>query len=378
MRDRVEDAIIENFELMDDAWGRELKTLVSHASPDSFESLRPFTAFVFHCDAPTKGMIKAVRRALFELPKADLSVLSLVRTLSQCNVAPIQMIQRISAQQSPLAPNAFCALKEPHVNVLLKHINGKRLIELLWESSLTLLEDALFMMMNVDNKFPSLDYIPKKLSSVNELHHITMQMLPKLSYQNFDLKQRGDILMLDGKSLPGNLTIHVPKTHFDLVQLGASLKFCIGNGRYSTMVAEQRCSIIAVHGPKGPMYGIQFSRYRIMEAQGFGNHADAAPSKGLLRSLSGLLLSMPTSPTDFLPILDSGWVHGYRYDNKDLYLLLKDTVYVYRDVPADIYEELLDSERKGEFVNRYIKRTFNCERIGRLEEIGVLLLDDAC
>lgn len=375
---RIQTIMSDYWDRLNETWARPLEYMISHDAPDSFEAITPLAAFVFHCDAPTTGMLKAVRRALFELPQSDLTVLSLTKALSEAHILPVQLIQQISAQENTLCKDAFGILDATHVKVLLKHINKKRLLSLLWNGDLTHLEDALFMMMNVDAKFPSLNYIPNKLSSVDELHHVTMLMIPKLSYQNFDLKQRGDVLMLDGKVLPGDLTVQVPKTHFDLVQLGASLKFCIGNGRYSMNVAEQRCSIIAVHGPKGPLYGVQFSRYRIMDAQGLSNQDTTAPSKELLALLSGLLLSAPTSPTDFLPIYDSGWVNGYRYDNKDLYLLLKDIVYVYRDVPADIYEELLDSERKGEFVNRYIKREFKCERLGRLEEVGTLLLDEAC
>ena len=192
--------------------------------------------------------------------------------------------------------------------------------------------------------------------------------MSKVGQTDFCLNQREDILLYDGKKLDGtDYVIRVPKTHYDLIDLGEDLSFCIGNGTYSHGVRDGEYSIVGIFDKKGAVYGIQFSRYRILEAQGFGNLWENKPDANVLLKLRNTLTEAPKMPDDFLPITDSSWIHGYRYDNKDLYLLLGDNiVYQYFGVEEEVYEELLNHEVKGRFVNQVIKRNYSCERIGQL------------
>ena len=368
-KQRIAQYIGENFDKLTSAWVGHLSQIAEHETPDSFEALTPLTQHVFQNKSPSKGMLKTVRRALFELDRVDVTALSLSTIFSKTKTNPDALIQLVATQKTALSSRAFNALQVQHTNVLYKHIDERRLLTLLWSTDISELKDAMRMMMRIDKAMPDLRYIPKKLKSIKELHDRCVRLIPRLSVADFDLCQREDILMMDKKPLRDGMVIRVPKTHYDLVQLGESLGFCIGNGQYSEDVKERRCSIVSVFNKEGPLYGIQFSRYSIMQARGFGNERINDPSRDLLMQLSELLLSKPKFPTDFLPIEDSTWVKGYRYDNKDLYLLFNGLVYVYFDVPQDIYEGLLQSNRKGTFVNTMLKSKYEYAKIGSLEQI---------
>lgn len=368
-KQRITQYIGENFDKLTSLWVNYLSNISEHESPDSFEALTPLAQHVFQIKTPSKGMLKTVRRALFELDRVDVTALSLSIVFSKTDTNPDALIQLIAAQKTALSSRAFNALQVQHTNVIYKHIDERRLLTLLWSTDISELKDAMRMIMRIDKKMPDLRYIPKKLKSITELHDRCVRLTPRLSVADFDLCQREDILMMDKKPLRDGMMIRVPRTHYDLVQLGESLGFCIGNGQYSEDVKERRCSIVGVFNKEGPLYGIQFSRYSIMQARGFGNDRGNDPSRDLLMQLSELLLSKPKFPTDFLPIDDSGWVKGYRYDNKDLYLLLNEWVYVYFDVPQEVYEGLLQSDRKGTFVNTTIKSKYEYARLGSLEQI---------
>lgn len=368
-KQRITQYIGEHFDQLTASWVGFLSHIAEQEAPDGFDALRPLTEHVFQTKTPSKGMFKTVRRALFELERPDVTALSLATVFSKNKTNPDTLIQLIATQKTTLSSLAFQALQGQHIKVLYKHIDERRLLTLLWSTDISELKDAMRMMMRIDKAMPALRYIPKKLKSISELHDRCVRLIPRLSVADFDLNQREDILMMDKKSLHDGMVIRVPKTHYDLVQLGESLGFCIGNGQYSEDVKERRCSIVGVFNKEGPLYGIQFNRYSIMQARGFGNDKANDPSRDLLMQLSELLLSKPKFPTDFLPIDDSDWIKGYRYDNENLYLLLNGFVYIYFDVPQDIYEGLLQSDRKGRFFNANLRSKFEYAKIGSLEQI---------
>ena len=54
---------------------------------------------------------------------------------------------------------------------------------------------------------------------------------------------------------------------------------------------------------------------------------------------------------------------GYDADNMELHVVFKDSsLYVYRDVPVQIYEELLGAPSKGSFLNRAIKGVYEYDK----------------
>lgn len=254
------------------------------------------------------------------------------------------------------------------LDLLRGRYNDARIAKILFTSDIEYLIDTVDMLDIIKRHGKDLDFLPKKPKSLKDVHDKAQRFMAKVGQTDFNLNQREDILLYDGKPLEGtDYVIRVPKTHYDLIDSGEALRFCIGNGTYSHGVRDGEYSIVGIFDKNGPVYGIQFSRYRILEAQGFGNLWENKPDANVLLKLRNTFTEAPKMPADFLPITDSSWIHGYRYDNKDLYLLLGDNiVYQYFGVEEEVYEELLNHEVKGRFVNQVIKRNYSCERIGQL------------
>ena len=260
-------------------------------------------------------------------------------------------------------------LTHKSIDLLRGRYSDSRIAKIIFSPALEFLTDTVNMLEAIKRHGKDLGFLPKKPKSLKDLHDSAQRFMSKLGQTDFSLNQREDVLLYDNKKISGtDYIIRVPKTHYDLIDLGEALSFCIGNGSYSNDVRDGNCSIVGIFDKKGPVYGIQFSRYRILEAQGFGNLPRNKPDPNVLMKIRDIFTDVPKMPSDFLPITDSSWIHGYKYDNEDLYLLLGDNiVYQYFGVEEHVYEELLNHEVKGRFVNQVIKRDYSCERIGQLD-----------
>jgi len=54
---------------------------------------------------------------------------------------------------------------------------------------------------------------------------------------------------------------------------------------------------------------------------------------------------------------------GYDRDNMELHVIFKDSaLYVYMNVPVQIYEELLGAPSKGSYLNREIKGVYDYDK----------------
>ena len=54
---------------------------------------------------------------------------------------------------------------------------------------------------------------------------------------------------------------------------------------------------------------------------------------------------------------------GYDSDKTELHVVFKDgSLYVYNDVPVQIYEELLGAPSKGSYLNREVKGVYNYDK----------------
>jgi hypothetical protein len=238
---------------------------------------------------------------------------------------------------------------------LLSCYNERRLVELLFSQHIVFLEDTDCMLRGLLEKGATFEFMPKKPKKLQQVHDALSRQAKKYSGGNYDLDQREDVIKLDKADLLDDMTIRVPRTHYDLVDLGDALNFCIGNGYYSRQVRDRKNSIVAVYDAKGAKYGVQFTRYTIKSAYGFGN--EDLP-KTVLAALHNLLTCAPEVPDDFLPI-ERSFIVGYKYDNKDLYLMIgreEPKIYRYYDVSQDVYEELLSSKSKGGFLNNVLKK----------------------
>lgn len=251
----------------------------------------------------------------------------------------------------------FNNINKTNVTLLEKYFNEKQIIDIV-TNQLELVNDIFLMLKKVLENNIELTKI-KEYKKTKELHDYLSLLCSRIK-NDFDLEQRADVLILDGKKLVDNLNISVPRTHLDLVKLGQKLNFCIGNGFYSKEVKNKKCSIVSVCENDIPKYGVQFTRYDVLQAKGLSN---SSIPKNILIALQNLLIQKPELPTDFLEITDSSFIDGYKYNNKDLYLSMKGKIYIYLDVPNNVYEELLASDRKGSYLNSKIKNKYEYQRL---------------
>ena len=65
-------------------------------------------------------------------------------------------------------------------------------------------------------------------------------------------------------------------------------------------------------------------------------------------------------------IIDSSFLRRiiYFWGNKQLFIFIAKTLYIYFNVPEHIYFGLRDSESKGVFFSQYISKVYNFEKYG--------------
>lgn len=252
-------------------------------------------------------------------------------------------------------------IKPLNIKKLLKYYPEKRVISLCFENpkEWEFLNDIRSMLIQVEKS--DIDCkLPKKPKSLKEIHDKLSVFCARLGIEDYSLNQREDILKLDNQSIDNDMIIRVPKTHLDLVILGEKLNFCIGNGYYSRQVSEGRDSIVAIFDKNKPLYGVQFSRYAIKQAYGFGNKRIP---KSILLSLQESLISKPVLPDDFISV-EHSFMNGYKYDDVNLYVMFKSGgIYMYEDVDQSTYDDFISAESRGRYFAKVIKPNFSFIRI---------------
>lgn len=287
----------------------------------------------------------------------DYRILYLIKVLSKDKNYNKDLILNTFAKIESNIEFLFRNINKSNISLLEKYFNEKQIIEII-VGDLQLINDIFLMLKKLIENNIELTKI-KEYKKTKELHDYLTLLCSRIK-NDFDLEQRPDILILEGRKLVDNFNIIVPRTHLDLVKLGQELNFCIGNGHYSKEVKNKKCSIIAIYENDKPRYGVQFTRYDVLQAKGLSN---SSIPKNILIELQNLLIQKPELPTDFLEITDSSFIDGYKYNNKDLYLSIKGKIYIYLDVPNEVYEELLASDRKGSYLNTHIKNKYEYQRL---------------
>lgn len=250
-------------------------------------------------------------------------------------------------------------------SVLKKMIDAygeKRVVQMVFfEDSLVYLEDInelvdLCEERNLKEYFP----MKPKPQSLEQLYAQLNSFALKYESEDFDLEQKAEVIALEGKIING-YQIKVPRTHYELVELGGLLNFCLGNGTYSKRVKKGTWSLITLYKNNKPYCCVQFSRYILKQARSFNN--EVLP-KDLVSFLEKELLSSPQVPDDYIPI-ESPFLVAYKYDNKDLYFMIKSreklSFYKYLNIPFDIYESFSKSSRKNRFFSNIIKKSYKCQ-----------------
>lgn len=63
-------------------------------------------------------------------------------------------------------------------------------------------------------------------------------------------------------------------------------------------------------------------------------------------------------------VVESSNVQAIGYDKGSIYVMFKnDSIYKYQDVPTEIFNGLLEAESVGKYLNKEIKKTYECSRI---------------
>lgn len=324
---------------IDDKYGLDINVLSSKIFKKTTKQSRKFVTSLFASDKP------------------DVSILNVVRVLSYSLNLNVNLI--INNYKKVKKEYGSRSLTVEFVKELLRIYPEKRVVKLIMADSFSNLYDVVYMMKEI-KKERKIDFLPSRPSSLKEIHDSLSRMTLKLKSKNYSLDQRIDVLQLDNIAINDNMTIKVPKTHYDLIDLGEELNFCIGNGYYSREVLERRSSIVSIYNKNKPIYGVQFGRYSIMSAYGFD---DKPVPSDILLEIQNALISEPLVSKDFIAITDSSFIHGIKYTNENLYVIMSEKIYIYYDVEQHVYEELIESERKGTYLNRIIKGNYNYELV---------------
>lgn len=252
------------------------------------------------------------------------------------------------------------------IKFLKQHYSDARILKLFFhhglkEEEISDLQKMLKKMQTQFSKQDIFNMLPDKPKSFMEIHDQCYRVVQNLNVENVTLKQREDILKLDGHKLLDHFEIRVPANHYDLVKLGNTLNFCIGNGSYTEKINKGKTSIIAVYKDNTPLYGIEFSRYNIKQARGYGN----TPLSGeILRALEEALIKTPEVPSDFIKIESHPFICGYKYNNNELFILFKgNTIYTYQGVSHEIYDGLVETDHKGKYFHENIRNLFEYTKI---------------
>lgn len=297
----------------------------------------------------------SVNRAAFKLASVLSKDLEMNRDLIFSNITKIP-------HRAP--HHSLSQLNKRNIAKLMKYYNEQRVFKLLFSENLNhhaFLNDIRQMLITVEKSGYKNYKLPKKPKSLKEIHDTLTRICKKLEIPDYDLNQKEDILKLDNEKIDENLIIRVPKTHHDLVDLGEMLNFCIGNGYYSNEVLSQRCSIVGIFDKAKPLYGIQFTRYTISQAYGFGNQRIP---KHILEKISDKLISAPELPDDFITVKHS-FIQGYKYNDKDLYVMFNNGgIYLYEDVPHHVYDDFITAKSRGSYFSKYIRNSYSYERVG--------------
>ena len=68
---------------------------------------------------------------------------------------------------------------------------------------------------------------------------------------------------------------------------------------------------------------------------------------------------------NMIPVVSSNTVAvGFDECLNELYIQFKNGLYVYRNVPASVFQNLLNAPSHGKYFHAYIKNAFPCSKIG--------------
>ncbi|KZX57680.1 hypothetical protein A3709_18830 [Halioglobus sp. HI00S01] len=331
--------------------GHASKTILGYSTPQS----RKLIAGWLSCTEPHGGFDPNFVILAFRLSHAGFNRDILLEYLSAYQRAPL------GDELSMYETNAAARFSATTAESLRQHYTDRRLLRMFFALDFRYWEDLSYQLRQIEELVAEVkSALPKKPKSFNQLHESLSVCLAHIERDDFDLNQREDVVGLDGLRLTEELTVRVPKSHYDMVAIGAHARFCLGDGEYSEGVAKGLYSVVSICRAQRAVYGVQFHRHAIIEARGVGNSVVPDEVICLLREH---ILRPPEATEDFI-VVDNSFIRGYRWFDDSLYVLFGNgNCYAYAGVSMDVYEEFVTAASRGSFFSTQIKPDYDAHLV---------------
>lgn len=113
--------------------------------------------------------------------------------------------------------------------------------------------------------------IKGKYKNVVLIHDFLNIEIRKQSQENYYLNQ-DEIEHIDGQEFEEGLFISVPLTNHELIEVGALLNHCVGNGTYSSKVLNKESNIITFKDKENYLLGcVEFANGKVIQSKGYSN-----------------------------------------------------------------------------------------------------------
>lgn len=209
-------------------------------------------------------------------------VSSLLSELDIDNNLKANLIERLSSNKLFFIDKTKDVNTIKYIVLLLRQFvyNGNRIVDLIYDylenkkdyeydnlycmDIKSMLEELLSSDVNIKK------IIGKKPKSFNEIHDRASTYLTKLKTPKFYLKQ--DFLYELDNTMAGEFIIKIPKTNYDLIDIGLSLNNCVGNGSYAKNIFSHKLFVITLSKDNKVVWCISLNnRFDIREISGINN-----------------------------------------------------------------------------------------------------------
>lgn len=111
----------------------------------------------------------------------------------------------------------------------------------------------------------------KKHKDVILIHDFLTVEIRKQSQENYYLNQV-EIEFLDGKEFEEEIFLSVPLTNYDLIEVGALLNHCVGNGTYSSKVLNKESNILTFKDKDEILLAcVEIYKGKVIQSKGYSN-----------------------------------------------------------------------------------------------------------
>lgn len=155
------------------------------------------------------------------------------------------------------------------------------LMESMWE-------DVHGMFLTIEHNHRNvLDYLPRKLKNLAQLHDHLAIILARENQKDFPLPQEDLILALNGVKFK-DFEIKVPQKNHDLIEIGIQMNICVGSGLYGEKINEANSQIFTLSSENELEYCIEIDPHTKEVVQAKGHFNEVMP-RALIEELQSFL-----------------------------------------------------------------------------------------